>query len=320
MIPGGVEGAKASIRPEAPANEDLLDDFDTILSEIRAEAIYAKDWLVAHNAGALSAPLTAVVGVLSAHNLVVSDELGEKGFEVAQSPLRIVFNRHALTLISETIRALFKDEVAQDGEEHLDALVRQGIRLYVFHEVTHIKQQFIEHGLAKSIKRAFTPDELGKIDLVADVSAAHCNAAVLSVIDDDIEVNHYLERYLNSLLLSYELLTRAFLIKDADHKRKRALGLLTGAVLTQVALRSEGSNFDKYLGIAIRPAYTSVDKEDGCVVGLTCGQAGWEVLFHAKVRTNKYSVAEMWEDIGRGDPADIMGFLTVAYLKGTSSP
>jgi hypothetical protein len=123
----------------------------------------------------------------------------------------------------------------------------------------------------------------------------------------------YIEAYRNNLLLSYQLLVRAFSIENADHKKKRALGLLTSIALCQSAANATGDDAAKRIGLAVKPAFTSVDEDDGCIVALTCGQIGWEILFHGVVKTNRMEISQMWETVGTDDPSDIVALLRVAY-------
>ena len=113
--------------------------------------------------------------------------------------------------------------------------------------------------------------------------------------------------------MSYQLLVRAFSIKDADHKKKRSLGLLTNITLCQSALTATPDEAAKLIELAARPAFTSVDREDACIVALTCGANGWEILFYGKVATNRMTIPEMWEAAGTLEPSDILALLRVAY-------
>jgi len=293
------------------ANEERSDELTRILNQVRADALFAMRWWRENNL-ALAAPLEPIVGILSANNLVVSDGLGDAGFKADAENFEILFNATYLRAIIDTVGALFPP-TEEEAAGAVGEIVRQAIALYVFHEITHITQKFVEHELAKTMKAAFSPDELSKIDLVADVRAAHCNALISTAIDGDLERKGYLESYRNNLLLSYQLLVRAFSVKDADHKKKRALGLLTNVVLTQSALNANGEDADRRMELAVKPAFTSVDPVGGTIVALTCGQAGWIILFHGEVATNRMTVSEMWEAAGTTEPEDILALLRVAY-------
>lgn len=301
----------------SPASEDCDQYLTATLNRIRAKALFARQWCEEQSLD-IAEPLTPIVNILSAHNLVVSDALGEAGFEVSANG-EIHFNREVLRNVVATTRAIFADRGSMP-EEAVEALCEQAIAMYVFHEITHIAQKFVEHGLAQTLKRAFGPDELSKVDLVADVRAAHCNTIVFAAIQNQFSERAYLEILRDNYLLSYELLTKAFSIADADHKKKRALGLLTSAVLVQLALNSDGEKHQELRSLALRPAFTSVDTEQNCIVALTCGSNGWEILFHAQVSTNRITIPEMWDRIGTGEPSDILGLLLVAYEKYASEP
>lgn len=291
------------------ANEDRSDDLTRLLNRIRAEAIFAVKWWIDVDPGR-AAPLEPIVSILSVNNLVVSEGLGDAGFKSDPENFEVQFNAKVLRNINLAVEKLFSQH---ESGETLEELKRQAIALYVFHELTHITQRFVEHNLAKTLKSAFTPDELSKIDLVADVRAAHCNALIFTAKTESQSKEVYLKSYRNNLLLSYQLLVGAFSIKDADHKKKRALGLLTNVALCHSALQSTGEDADRRLALAVRPAFTSVDQDGGGVVALTCAEQGWEILFHGSVATNRMTVAEMWDQIGTSDPTDILALLRVAY-------
>ena len=294
------------------ANEELSERLTRTLNQIRAEAIFALKWWRDQDP-ARAAPLEPVGAILSANNLQVGDGLGDAGFRSDPENFEILFNADTLRRIEEVVIEIFGDDEA--FVDSIEEIQRQAASLYLFHEVTHINQRFVEHSLAASMKSAFTPDELSKIDLVADVRAAHCNALIATAIDENADTGPYLEAYRNNLMLSYQLLVRAFSIKNADHKRKRALGLLTCVVLCQSALQAEPAEVSRRVELAVRPAFTSVDGSEGCIVALTCGSMGWEILFHGSVATNRMTIGEMWDSVGTTDPSDILALLRVGYEK-----
>lgn len=309
--------ALAVVKAPFVANDECDPYLAELVSRIRAKALFARQWCD-ENDLRIAEPLIPIVNILSAHNLVVSDELGEAGFKHVP-PGEIHFNRDVLRNIVATAREMFGGRNGISPQT-LETLCEQAVAMYVFHEITHITQRFIEHGLAQNLKRAFGPDELSKLDLVADVRAAHCNTIISAAVQNQFSERAYLEILRDNFLLSYQLLTRAFSIKDADHKKKRALGLLTNYVLAELALTSDEQDYERIRSLALRPSFTSVDPEQNCIVALTCGANGWDFLFHAEVSTNRMTIPEMWESVGERDPADIIGLLRLAYEKYVSGP
>ncbi|WP_269715005.1 hypothetical protein [Caulobacter sp. NIBR2454] len=307
------DSVEAPLQVPEVANEERSDVLTRILNQVRADALFARQWWRDRNP-ALAAPLEPVVAILSANNLVVSEGLGDAGFKSDPENFEVLFNANYLRSISSAVENLFPIEPGESPGA-LEEIIRQAVALYVFHEITHITQKFMEHELAATMKVAFSPDELSKIDLVADVRAAHCNALIDTAKQENLDRNAYLESYRNNLLLSYQLLVRAFSLKDKDHKKKRALGLLTNVVLTQGAITSVGGEATRRMELAVKPAFTSVDLDGGTIVALTCGSSGWEILFHGEVATNRMNVQEMWDAVGDTDTDDILAILRVAYEK-----
>lgn len=313
--PKGEDSEDSSARPvmaaSGAANEERSEPLTRTLNQIRAEAIFALKWW-RETDPTRAAPLEPIVAVLSANNLVASEGLGEAGFKSDPENFEVVFNAGVLRSIAAAVAEIFPGsaplEIATRAE-----IGRRATALYVFHEITHITQKFVEHELAKSMKAAFTPDELSKIDLVADIRAAHCNALISTAIEGNSDPGVYLNAYRDNLHLSYQLLVRAFSIKDADHKKKRSLGLLTNITLCQSAQMASSADAPKLVELAARPAFTSVDRGEACIVALTCGADGWEILFHGKVATNRMTIPEMWDAAGSADPTDILALLRVAY-------
>jgi hypothetical protein len=165
----------------------------------------------------------------------------------------------------------------------------------------------LTRGDAGSLKAAFGPDELSKFDVIADVRAAHCAAMVVVGNEKRADLESYLTVYRSFLLLSYKLLAGVFGVGEKDHKKKRALGILTSIALVQHYLYVDKS--EKSLRWALYPSFTSVVVEDEQIVGLSAAGDSWVILFGGQIASEEMTAMELWESIGIEDPSRIVSFL-----------
>jgi hypothetical protein len=297
------------------ANEEVsAEELSAFLNAVRRDALFAKQWFEDLD-NASGDVLKPIVDILATHNLVVGYDLEAKGFEVCEERGEIRFNGGALNSIVTAARSM--QTRTTEGNE--DLFVKLAIALYVYHEITHVDQKFIDHALAGKIKTALSPDQLSQFDCIADVNSAHCAALIACAYSDDFSEELYLKAYASNLLLSYQILVRAFGISSGDHKRKRALGLLTNTALTQIAINTdEGARKKAMMSLCIRPCFTGVVPETGEILCVTLGTDGLRVLFCATAATNAMDVESMWLAIGGHDPSEIIAVLRLAYERHES--
>lgn len=293
-----IEDEQVTVAP--PVTTPLPHDhpFNRALARQRAKALEA----LAHrkDGDSLFDPLLYVIPMLERYEMLAADGLGERGFAVDDENQRVLFNRYPIERIIRHINEQFGGLNSND----LDKLVDQSVGLYLYHELFHIEQNFENHELAQIIKEAFGPDELSKIDVYADVVAAHCQTLVdLSGTETDIK--KYLEAFGSNISLSYEILSGAF-ESVSPHKKRRGLGLMTSRLLVERAINSNLD--DKTVEEALAPVYTSVSLESSHIIALTTTGNGWIVLFYAQT-LDKDALSNMWDRAGTAKPRELLSLL-----------
>lgn len=292
-----------------PANEEVSEaELGLLLSAVRIDALYAHQRCEEEN-NPLAKHLKPIVDVLSSHNIVVSYELGDSGFRVDEATGEIQFNGNALNSIVTAARSMSP----RGDDDASEAFTKLAVALYIYHEITHVVQKFIDHALAGKIKQVLSPDQLSQFDCVADVTAAHASAIISCAYAGNFSEEYYLDAYASNLLLSYQVLVRAFGIAKADHKRKRALGLLTNVSIAQLALSAKGEARAILMSLCIRPCFTGVDEDNEEILCITLGPDGPCVLFCGGASTNTLNVKAMWAALGQYDPSEIVALLRLAY-------
>lgn len=301
-----MEAAEEGQNEQAPSAADLV----SLIEGIKGEVLAAESMVPAHLAD-MARPLSRVAAVLRNHKLDVSDKLGDAGFNQDKARSELVFSTDALRRMWSVVDQL--PLAANATQEELAALRRRSIALYVLHETYHIVQNLAEYELAQTLKQAYGADELSKFDLVADVVAANCLTILQAVERGDYDPVNYVKAFAANVLLAYELLCHGFNTTGVDHKKKRALGLLTCATLARRAVEAnEREQFLKLMPLATAGAFTSVDIEQGAIVALTLKpNPGWSVLFRAK--TSPQVAAQLWKavDLAQADVA--LGVLWAAF-------
>jgi hypothetical protein len=300
------DGVNERPRPE-------LGTLEEVINSVKDDVIAAEGWLVA-NFPEMAPVLGGIVRVLTTHSLHVSTELGEAGFARDAAAARLYFNAASLVSIWFAASDILAAQDDTESPEVLASFRRNALGLYVLHEIVHVVQNFEKHGLAQILKDAFGPDELSKFDLVADVAAANGMTIAALAREGEFESANYLRLFGSNVLLAYELLSRAFKTAGIDHKKKRALGLLTSLTLVRLALEANDPQVRDHLQrLATTPAFTSVDKASGTIIALTCcgNPGGWKILFGASADPD--TISALWSDPGSSSPERALGILISAY-------
>lgn len=249
-------------------------------------------------------PLACVRGPVERYELLAAEGLGDRGFVVDLGVGAVLFNAGYAEEIRSSVIEAFTERYGFTRESAEDVAGR-GLALYVFHELFHINQKFDDHQLAGIIKDAFGPDELSKLDVYADVIAAHCQSFVQQAEAQDRDWERYLDAYASNVTLSYNVLTGAF-SKLGDHKKRRALGLVTSRLLIE-KLRGV-SDDDEFAEIALCPVYTSIAFETGHIIALVSRENAWEILFWAQVEEAD-RLRALWERTGTAAPEDLLALM-----------
>lgn len=275
--------------------------FNVMLAAQRARALAALS--DAKRADGLFDPLRYLAPKLQRYQMLASEELGDRGFVVDENAVCVLFNSHPIERITSHISSRF----AALAPNELASLIERGVGLYLYHELFHLEQNFEDHQLAAIIKNAFGPDDLSKIDVYADIIAAHCQSLVdLSGSKRDIE--QYFKMFGANVTLSYEILSGAFESKS-PHKKRRGLGLMTSRLLVE---RAANSNFDEgYVEEALVPVYTSIALESSHIIALATKGSGWVILFYAHV-TDSDKLVRLWDRAGTADPEELLRLLYAA--------
>lgn len=286
----------------------LADDhpLNLALATAQADARKAIAWYDKAD-GVFPAPLAVMREALEQNRLLASEELGERGFIIDANNARILFNSRYLGGI---VRSTTETFVQRYRRTPAAAAVsaQKAVGLYLFHELFHISQNFIDHELAGVIKEAFGPDELSKFDVYADVIAAHCQTLV-DQAGKAPSLDDYLATYGAYLMLSYDVLTGAFEL--SPHKKRRALGLITSRMLVERALW-EGEAGGDVADLALSPVYTSIAETSGHIIALVGRDHAWEILFYARAE-NPVDLLALWEATGKAPPADVLALLFPFY-------
>lgn len=252
----------------------------------------------------LPKPLALIAPSLQALDLVASDALGERGFVVDWGECVVHFNATYLGKIIRGTVSTFVDRYGF-GSDVANLMADRAVGLYVFHELFHINQNFIDHEAAAIVKEAFGPDELSKIDVCADFIAAHCQAIVDQSEGVDQDWEAYLQYYASNITLSYNILMGSFSAL-APHKKRRALGLMVGRLLVERAISAGADSELKEL--VVWPVYASVANIEGYLVALISRENAWEILFYAQVEDTRV-LQELWENVGVAPPEDLMALM-----------
>lgn len=286
----------------------LADDHELnlALATAQADARRAIAWYDTAD-GVFPAPLAVMREALEQNQLLASDELGERGFVVDATNARILFNSRYLDGVVRSTTETFLMRYGRSPEAAAVS-AQQAVGLYMFHELFHISQNFIDHELAGVIKEAFGPDELSKFDVYADVIAAHCQTLV-DLLEKAPNLDNYLPTYGAYLTLSYDVLTGAFEL--SPHKKKRALGLITSRMLVERALW-EGETGGDVADLALSPVYTSIAEKSGHIIALVGRDHAWEILFYARAE-NPMDLLAVWEAAGKAPPSDVLALLFPFY-------
>lgn len=282
-------------------------ELDELVEGIRQRALVAIRYYT-DNSNSIPYPLDLIHNSLSSYKLCVSKDIGERGFLVNESDKFIAFNAGYIGCIRDDITEMFIEKY-KCANEDATIFASEAISLYIFHELFHINQNFIDHELATIIKGAFGPDELSKIDVYADVIAAHCLAFVQQSEKDNTDWNDYIVTYAANITLSYNVLTRSF-SNSGDHKKRRALGLLTSRLLIEYALDAKAANEDneEIQDLPICPIYTSVSQSTGHIIALSSRENAWGVLFYAQVDDHN-KLAHIWNSIAIEPDEDIIAMM-----------
>ena len=302
VLVDGENGGDRTVSDEGLAHLNFL------LAEACAAAHAALTSWQAENA-LLSTPLSEIIGVMDAHRLTVANDLGDAGF-VLDETKEIQFNASALERVVRFVVDLFGNGLPAEEKRNVEI---DAVGLYIFHELSHVLQNFITHPQAKAIKRTFGADEVPRMDVISDIRAAHCVALTKLDRGKSLEDSAYLKCYRDNIMTSYEVLINVFGVQNSDGKKKRALGLLTNAMLAQEAINAEPEAKAELIKQAVRPTFVAVDPEDQAILCQICGSGGWTILFHGVVKTNRISLEEMWNLVGDIDPADIIALLQASY-------
>jgi len=289
-------------RDRQPSDDELADRVAKVRAEILAVHI---------KLGSLDRPvnegLKNICQILRRCSLSVAD-LGEAAFDFNSAHDDIAFNVAHLRKVVAVVRQLFSGAASD-----LPALEQEATRLFVLHELEHIDQHFVEHSLAAEMKDAFGPDEVSKLDVVADVRAAHCSAIIADTLSGSTDPIAHLRRYRNYLILSYQILCVGFGVDGLAHKKKRALGLLTNASIAQLAIRYANAPEQRLFStLAFQPTFTSVSQETGRFVILALSTRGWRILTDARFRQDTSTVLSVWNGLGGAGYEYILAVLGAA--------
>ncbi len=249
---------------------------------------------------ALSAPLRYVGPTLQRFNMVAATGMAGAGFVVDEEVETVFFNVETLDRIIAYVEQAFNN---YPGIE-VQTLVSQSVGLYLYHELFHIEQNFEDHDLASIIRSAFGSDELSKLDVYADVVAAHCQA-LIDFAGQPLDRASYLSFYGSNLTLSYDILAGAF-ESTSDHKKRRGLGLMTVRYLVERAMRSGAT--EDMVDDALLPAYTSVALDSGHIISLTIADTGWTILFYAHA-ADPSALQKLWDRAGVAKPDELLRLL-----------
>jgi hypothetical protein len=137
----------------------------------------------------------------------------------------------------------------------------QAIRLFVYHECTHISQAMDTLTTVGSLRRAYGPEIVSRIDYVADMIAAHSAAAVFLADRSDAKFRRaFLEAFRDYITLSVHILLRAFPPAGREPKMRRALSLLLTAAKCDLALSGADTLTD-----ATSVAHAAIDEQGGAL-------------------------------------------------------
>lgn len=292
-----------------PANEEVSSEaLEATLAEILRGARYALSWYHENELDHLARPLQKAMDQVQGYTITVSDELGEAGFDLHESSRTVLLSSSALNAIVAS--SVSFGRVRQE-DTLKNPLVVAAISIYLFHELTHIAQKLIKHEQARELKDAFGNDIFAMIDCVTDIKAAHCATLISIAFNGQFSKQKYISLFKGNVLLAYQLLIDAFSIKGAEHKRKRALGILSTSAICDVALNCTDHRRTGFMSVAMTPVFTSFVPDQGKIVCL-CPENG-DIVFVSGKSSNGLTAAELWDTLENIPIPDALAFLRLAF-------
>lgn len=292
-----------------PANEQVSSEaLEATLAEILRSGRYALSWYQENELDHLARPLQKAMDQVHGYSVKVSDEIGEAGFDLDETSRTIFLSSFALNAV---VTSSVSFGGVKDSDPLKNPLVVAAISIYVFHELTHISQKFVKHEQARDIKDAFGNDIFAMVDCLTDIRAAHCATLVAIAFDGSFSKADYVSTFKVNVLLAYQLLIDAFSIKGAEHKKKRALGLLSTSAVCDVALSCADGQKAKLMSIAMTPVFTSLVVSKGRLICL-CPESG-DIVFVSERSTNELTAVELWETLENIPVAEALAFLRFSF-------
>lgn len=292
-----------------PANEQVsAEAVEIALAEIVQNARYALAWFEENDLDHLARPLQKALAQTIGYSIRLSDNIGEAGFDLDESNRTIFLSSFALNAVIASSSAISGTK----REDPLEIpLVSAAIAIYLFHELTHISQKFIRHEQAGEIRGAFGDDIFAMIDCITDIKAAHCATISAIAFDGSFSKTEYVSIFSNNVVLAHHILVNAFSIKNAPHKKKRALGLLSTSAICDVALKCQDGKKNALMALAMTPVYSSIIPEKQKILCI-CPESG-DIIFVSDENTNGLSATELWESLENIPTGDAIAFLRLAF-------
>lgn len=292
-----------------PANELVsLAEVDIIFERIILDARYALSWCHENDFDALARPLKKALDQTIGYTIQASNNIGEAGFELDEHNRIIFFSFSA-------VNAVIASSISFSGIKSKNPLdnpiVQNAIAIYLFHELTHISQKFVEHSQAKELQEAFGKDIFSMLDCITDIKAAHCVTVMLQSASGQFSKHDYVTLFSSNVTLAYHLLIDAFSIKNADHKRKRALGLISTCAICDVALEAEPLNKSALMATAMTPVFSSYSATKKRITCLA-PESG-DIVFVSPTQRNSITAEEIWKSLENIPLSEVKIFLKASF-------
>lgn len=292
-----------------PANEEVsADALEVALAEALTGGRFALSWYHENELDHLARPLQKALDQVRGYAVKVSADIGDAGFALDE-------NSRTLFLSSSALNAVVASSVSFGNIKGSDPLahplVSAAISIYLFHELTHISQTFIKHEQAKDLKDAFGNDIFAMIDCITDIKAAHCETLISVAFSGSFSKADYISTFKFNVLLAYQLLVDAFSIKGAEHKKKRALGLLSTSAICDVALLCDDGRRSGLMSMAMTPVFTSLVRSKERMVCL-CPENG-DIVFVSDKSSNGITAVELWDSLENVPVPEALSFLRLAF-------
>lgn len=241
--------------------------------------------------------LMGVIALMDRVEFHVIYDPGDSAFELNEDAGVVSFRSSGLEMVLKGADVIVQEVGFEDLEE-AEHIKQLAINLFIAHELLHICQNFPHFPTVGDIKKGVPGIGLPLLDAVADIVAASiCAHAEHLNLDGDAE-KEFLQRFANTLIISYAIGSLIFDARTKAEKRQRSLGLLVSAMMIQAL--SEGRLNSENINEAWKPTspllLLNIEASGAFNAFVVDEIAG--VLFPRYANASKDLALELWESVG----------------------